>query len=470
VLPSLGVEGVPVTTFARWAKRVVPDLFPKLPSRISEETPPVVSRAKSHPAMLGAIDRMAQRLGDELGAFVGDSMQKWPEADVVVAAWKATGEGPPDMRVTALAQWLAGKRALHGVAPAAGLPEITRGALERLGHELRRRTRSLTAIWDELCTSQKRLAEAFEGAADMGPGRIGQVREWCVRQSRVRDEGERDGDEPTLDAEDLALLVRIWQAIRGPVLGPDGGPLRLAHLFIDEVQDASPIELRVLLDLVEGGKKTDLSVTLAGDAAQRMYAEGDDRGELDWAALLDGLGVPHAKIEPLRVSYRSTAQITTFARAVLGPYAHEAEPIATREGPPVELFAFGSPGEAVAFLADALREYARAEPYGNVALIARFGPHADLYADGLARAEVPNVRRVAKQDFTWEPGVDVTDVMQTKGLEFDEVVLVETNATSYPDNAPARHALYVGATRAAHQLWCTSSEEPSALVRAALCP
>ena len=59
----------------------------------------------------------------------------------------------------------------------------------------------------------------------------------------------------------------------------------------------------------------------------------------------------------------------------------------------------------------------------------------------------------------------MTDVRQTKGLEFDEVVLLETTASSYPVTPPARHALYVGATRAAHQLWCVASDAPSPLVR-----
>jgi DNA helicase-2/ATP-dependent DNA helicase PcrA len=77
---------------------------------------------------------------------------------------------------------------------------------------------------------------------------------------------------------------------------------------------------------------------------------------------------------------------------------------------------------------------------------------------------------VAKQDFSWEPGVDITDVRQTKGLEFDEVVLLETTASSYPVNPPARHALYVAATRASHQLWCIASEEPSQLVAYAIEP
>ena len=157
------------------------------------------------------------------------------------------------------------------------------------------------------------------------------------------------------------------------------------------MQDASPVELRVLLDLA--GK--DRSVTLAGDTAQRMFADGDDRGEFDWKKLLADLELPTAQIEPLQVSYRSTAEITTFARGVLGPYAHEAEPIATRHGPPVELFTFGSAGETVAFLADAMRELARDEPHANVALVARFAPQAEIYYEGLLTAEVPNLRRAS---------------------------------------------------------------------------
>jgi len=60
--------------------------------------------------------------------------------------------------------------------------------------------------------------------------------------------------------------------------------------------------------------------------------------------------------------------------------------------------------------------------------------------------------------------LDVTNVHQTKGLEFDEVILLETTDASYPVTPAGRHALYVAATRASHQLWCLSSDEPSALI------
>jgi len=468
VLPGLGVEGVPVMTFHRWAVRATFDMFPRLPSAISEETPPLVSRLKNHAAMLEAVDAVAAEVTARVDAKLAASMPRWPEGDRVLAAWKAT-KGAPDRRVTQLAQWVAGKRDLAGVKAASDLPQVTRSALESMGQELRTDTRNVLGAWDEILTSRERLDKHF--GKHFGTGQLDQIHQWCVRQARVRAEGERDGDTPSLDLEDRALLLRLFQALRGPLLDSEGQPLALAHLFIDEVQDASPVELKVLLDVARGSREGDravseLSVTLAGDVAQRMREEEDVHVAFDWDETLKELGVPGGAgmIEPLKVSYRSTAEITSFARGVLGPYAHEAEPIATRHGPPVELFTFASAGEAVAFLADALRDLASMEPDANVALLSRFPQQAEVYYDGLIRAEVPNVRRVRRQDFTWERGFDVTDVRQTKGLEFDEVILLETTASSYSDSAQARHGLYVGATRAAHQLWCITSEAPSKLV------
>jgi DNA helicase-2/ATP-dependent DNA helicase PcrA len=485
VLPSLGVDGVPVVTFERYAARHLATLFPKLPTVFSDETPPVVSRAKTSPAILRAIDRAAARVTRHLDSIVREQMARWPRGEDVIAAWDATqGRRAPDERVTLLARWLAGKSTVPGAPSPGGIPDVTRSALERVGHDMRRLSRDVVGTFDGILTVKDSLAESFAGEPDFGPGQIGLVHDWCERRARLRADGERDGEIAALDTEDVAILLRIWQVLRGPLLDEDGRAIRYAHMFIDEVQDSSPLELKVLLDLVAdggGSRVGDRSVTLAGDFAQKTSADGEDRGEFDWVRTLDALGLAdpggdghasggdgHASIEALRVSYRSTAEITTFARGVLGPLAHEAEPIATRHGPPVELFSFASTGEAVAWLADILKQLAIDEPDANVALVSRFAPHADVYFEGLTRAEVPRVRRVARQDFTWEAGVDVTDVRQTKGLEFDEVVLLETTAASYPDRAPARHALYVGATRAAHQLWCVASEAASPIVMQAM--
>jgi DNA helicase-2/ATP-dependent DNA helicase PcrA len=146
---------------------------------------------------------------------------------------------------------------------------------------------------------------------------------------------------------------------------------------------------------------------------------------------------------------------------VLGPLAHEEQGVATRSGAPVELFPFAHSGDAVAFLAESLRDLMMSEPRASVALIARYPEQADVYYRGLEKAEVVNLRRIAEQDFPFKAGIDVTDVRQVKGLEFDYVVLVEVSDASYPAEDEARHLLHIAATRAAHQLWVLSSGRPS---------
>jgi DNA helicase-2/ATP-dependent DNA helicase PcrA len=64
--------------------------------------------------------------------------------------------------------------------------------------------------------------------------------------------------------------------------------------------------------------------------------------------------------------------------------------------------------------------------------------------------------------------VDVTDLRQVKGLEFDYVVLVEVNQSTYPPDDESRHLLHIGATRAAHQLWLLYTGRPSELLPEAL--
>jgi DNA helicase-2/ATP-dependent DNA helicase PcrA len=189
-----------------------------------------------------------------------------------------------------------------------------------------------------------------------------------------------------------------------------------------------------------------------------------NNGFSSWKGVLGELGLAHVEIEPLRISYRSTEPIIDFARAVLGPLADEDAPKATRGGAPVELFRFSHSGDAVGYLAESLRQLAQEEPLASIAVIARYPEHADLYYGGLRKAETPYVRRIAEQDFPFRPGIDVTDVRQVKGLEFDYVVLVEVNESSYPEDDEARHLLHIGATRAAHQLWLLTTDKPSRIL------
>jgi DNA helicase-2/ATP-dependent DNA helicase PcrA len=131
----------------------------------------------------------------------------------------------------------------------------------------------------------------------------------------------------------------------------------------------------------------------------------------------------------------------------------------------VELFRFTDHGACVAFLGDALKALLAAEPLASVALLTSSRSLSETYYRGLAHSEVPRLRLVENQEFTFAPGVEITEIEQVKGLEFDYVILVEVSASNFPDQPAARRLLHVGATRAVHQLWLTSVATPSPLVR-----
>jgi DNA helicase-2/ATP-dependent DNA helicase PcrA len=125
---------------------------------------------------------------------------------------------------------------------------------------------------------------------------------------------------------------------------------------------------------------------------------------------------------------------------------------------------FDETGEAVAFLADALKSLRSRERKSSVAVVARSSAVAELYYNGLKRAEVPDLNRIRNQEFEFMPGIDVTDVYQVKGLEYDYVVILEATADQWPTTLEARHLFHVAATRAAWQLWLVASDRPSPLL------
>ena len=271
---------------------------------------------------------------------------------------------------------------------------------------------------------------------------------------------EEDTDDPAvMDKEDEAIFLLLYQLKRGRLKVPNGR-LSYDHLMLDEVQDFSHLEAKVLMDTVPEGHP----ITLAGDEAQKI-----DRmsGFVSWDDLLEDLGAKDSRIVSLQVAYRSTAEIMQLSREVLGPSAKE-ESTAVRRGAPVELHRFSDPGQAVGFLAEALRDLARREPQANTAVIARHPNQARMYYDGLKKSEIPRLSLVLDQDFSFAPGVEVTEIRQVKGLEFDYVILADVNKDTYPDDEESRHLLHIGATRGAHQLWIFVTKTPSEILPARL--
>lgn len=510
VLPALGVNGVAIRTYEDFAGRLRQALFPGLPSRYRDDTPAVVTRLKKHPAMLRAIDAHVARVQARLDGEVESALRsEGATGESLLEIWQKSAERVPAHRLHALAARLEG-------ADGRALSTNARVSLERTIKVGLASTRDVVQHWAELLSDHGLLKQIFaerargelsandiDRAHAFCAARIGDVlEEVSLREERKAErarKAEEEGDEPErrpksrqkddeddeprdedrelrqgidgrdvddsarLDPEDDALLLRLSQRLRGPLTrnAASKDPVIYEHILIDEAQDLSPVELSMVLGTVNRSE----SVTLAGDVQQRLLL---DNGFSDWKQVLGELGLSHVEVEPLKLSYRSTHEIIDFARHVLGPLSHKDAPEATRSGAPIELFSFAHTGDSVAFLAEALRELLSDEPNASVAVVTRFPEQADAYYDGLFRGEVPKLRRIAEQDFPFKPGVDVTDIRQVKGLEFDYVVLAEVTETSYPSDDEARHLLHIGATRAAHQLWILCGGKPSPLLPAEL--
>jgi DNA helicase II / ATP-dependent DNA helicase PcrA len=254
----------------------------------------------------------------------------------------------------------------------------------------------------------------------------------------------------TVDIEDLPILLYL-RALQGDAAALGGAGI--AHLVLDEAEDFSLFELSVLGRLVAGTR----SVTLAGDEAQQTASSF-----AGWPASLSTLGVERPSVVRLATSYRCPRPVAELARRVLGSLAPEAPSRAARDGAPVGRFRFASDAQAQLFVAGALRDLAGREPRASVAVLAHD-------ADAAARmhallADLPEARLVLRGDFSFDPGIDVTDVENAKGLEFDYVVVPDANALAYPATDDARRRLHVAVTRAAHQLWIVSSGAASPLL------
>src|SRR6185503_1026102 len=135
----------------------------------------------------------------------------------------------------------------------------------------------------------------------------------------------------------------------------------------------------------------------------------------------------------LETSYRCPQPIVDLAHAILGPEAPAARPQAKRDGAPVVRSSASSEGHAAMILVQGLSALFEREPRAGVAVIAHDAAAARAIHEILARA-LP-ARLVLEGEFSFGPGLEVTEVAEVKGLEFDYVVVPDVGARVYLDTA-----------------------------------
>ncbi|HPF80535.1 HelD family protein [Nostocoides australiense] len=289
------------------------------------------------------------------------------------------------------------------------------------------------------------FAESIRDAIELGSWSVADValiddlsaRLGLVQEADAEDRGFYEIDE--LDGR-LGAEVR---ALGGPVSAADtpaayrgdtrdallrgriGQPDEYAHILVDEAQDLSPMQWRMV-----GRRAEYASWTIVGDAAQAAWSDAAEAGR----ARDDAFGTQPRRTFHLDTNYRNAREIFDYARDVILPLVPDADiPNAVRET--------GShPREAVLSLdtlTDVTAEVDRLaeDVAGSIAVIS-----PARYAARLAPLDGAHDNRVV-----------VIDPMSTKGLEWDATVVVDPDAIV--DEAPGGiRILYVALTRAAHRM------------------
>ena len=492
VLPALGVKGVVPQTYHKWISGLRQRVLPDLPGNYAENTPMDVIELKRHPLWLKYYLEETKKRTLKFRELFEVRLAKVEGLNLLLEEWRITTGLPLIPRLLSLLRWSKGEFAIKKMAnhESRRMEKKLHNVLEQSFPEIFEAPHLLISqIWNDCLVNKELLFETVERLA---PGEFSETQltsswNWAVRQYQKRiaagetiesdrvslvDQVEFYGnkkfnfedDRCSLDEEDDSLLLILYQMLMGPIKSKNGKILSYSHLMLDEAQDFGPLEFQVLVSLTP---EKHPSVTLAGDMDQRiMLGQKLETWEesLSYLTLPDGSKPDVTALSPLQIGYRSTDEIMKAAKKVIGEHSVNTTWYSTRQGAPVNVFRFQESGAMVAFLADTLEDLCVREPLASIAVLTRTNEAALKLYEGLQRTDLANMRIIRDQEFSFTPGIDVTDISQTKGLEFDTVIIADADASTYGPDMLSRQLLYVGLTRAAHQLWLLHCGNPSKLI------
>jgi hypothetical protein len=397
MLRSLGAD-VEVEVFERWAAAQARAVFPDLPERESQDATAGVIRFKRDPALRLALQELAR--------------PKKPRAT------------PP--RVTRARSPLARRKdLLHLFGDRTLVSRVMKSSAQPLGGHVQGEVLEHARVQFSRTTEQ-------EFAHVVDKQRLRAV------DGRPLDEGTPLQDAGSIDTEDYAVLFeldRMKAEQRGKTPLP---PPAYDCLLIDEAQELAPLELALIgRSLAPGG-----SLIVAGDADQQTDPTVCFSS---WEQSMAELRCASYERVVLPVSYRCPAPVVALARGLIGAAPAPAQ--IPEQQPFVHAL---NECHLSSWLIDELALLARRDPTASVALICRVPSTARRLQDALRQRNLG--RLVLDGEFLFRSGVNVTELDQVKGLEFDYVIVPDASPATYPETPEARRALYVAVTRTRHQL------------------
>lgn len=219
----------------------------------------------------------------------------------------------------------------------------------------------------------------------------------------------------------------------------------MKHLLVDEMQDYTPIQYKVLSMLFTCNK------TILGDALQSVNPYSSTNYE-DIQRVFQG-----SEVMKLCKSYRSSYEITEFAQNICRSSDLEA---VERHGEKPLVKLFEKENEEIEFLHDYV---SRVEQTGlSLGIICKTEKEALKLQTELSK-RTDKVCLLSNESAAFSNGIIVTTVHTAKGLEFDEVLIPNVTKKEY-ENEMERSLLYVACTRAMHRLTLTATGELSEFI------
>ena len=240
------------------------------------------------------------------------------------------------------------------------------------------------------------------------------------------------------DVYDVAALVLIYY--RTTQKKPDE---EFGQMFIDEAQDFGPIVYYVLRTVLP-----QCYFTIMGDVSQNVNYEF---GMNDWRDMRQKIFCEDTDdFRVLAKSYRNTIEISEFAGKLLNSAsrgAYKMEPV-IRHGEPVHMIDSISTEEALGIAEEIVQEI-QEKGYETIAIVCFDNDIVEEIKRRLHR----RIELVDTKKSGFVKGVTILNVKETKGLEFDCVLMWKPDLKGYKDNPKLAKLLYVAATRALHELF-----------------
>jgi len=249
-------------------------------------------------------------------------------------------------------------------------------------------------------------------------------------------------DEVAWTTADVALLDDAREA-----LGPrpnrsgkidDADEIRTyGHIVVDEVQDLSPMELKMVSRRSLNG-----SMTVVGDIAQATGPSAPS----DWEDVLEHLPTRREpRVIGLSVGYRIPQQIMNLANCVMAAAAPGLRaPESVRQGDADPRII--STEDVCSSVADEARRLSEELAGGSIAIVAT-DERCDELSDALDRNGITHGRAAAGLG----KGITVVPVSVVKGLELDGVIVVEP-ADIVESSDRGLRSLFVALTRSTRRL------------------